>query len=102
MSRHENDDISSLDIPENKKIEMNLEIDGIICAKTIYFKHTDREQLFVLCNGAQLFNPLKRYDLRYTKKTWKMRRVNKTIFDYYYQFLNTKRETFLRYAEREL
>ena len=73
-----------------------------ICAKTLYNKNTKLSTYYILCAGGQMFDP-SQIDARYkARNNWKFRRVNKTTFNTYCQFLKTKHTIYLRQAERSI
>jgi len=126
MSRNENDDVSHLNLPTPNKVESTYHMENgsilddeklaklirdikkdykklpIICAKKTYNKSTDTNTFFVLCSGSYLFDP-KNKDSRYRiRNRWKMKRVNKSIYDLYIRFLRTYYKSFLYQAERSM
>lgn len=103
MSRHENEDLTELEIPQDEITEKTYSVKSEICAKSVFFSRTKTTKLFVLCNGGRLFNPNMTNDTRYKKRSdWKMKRVNKSIFNAYLRFLKEKKEIYLHQAEREI
>jgi len=101
-------DLSGLNLPDIDVLETHeLNEKGILalptektCAKTVYNPETNTTKYYVLCYGGQLYNPVKK-DIRYdVRNNWKMKSVGWEVYDMYRKFLQHKRETYLRHAER--
>lgn len=121
MSRHENENIDHLNLPDTQVLERKHVLTSgktlsdtelnkinvgnkppIICAKEVFNNSTKSYSYYILCAGGQMFDPTK-IDVRYkSRNNWKHRRVNKSTYNLYMQFLNTKHKTYLYQAERSI
>jgi len=123
MSRHENDDVSHLDLPDPVEADTlyymnngeildndtfeelmqickdNGRIPPVVCAKYLINPQTGMHTFFVLCAGSNLYDPHNRGRLR-VYNPWKMRKTTRTTFELYAKFLRTNHKTFLFQAER--
>jgi hypothetical protein len=120
MARHENEDVSSIQVPEanverlyylsNKDIVddhglSTYEKRGqkpIICAKRTENFDTGAIHYYVRFANSGLFNP-GNIDPRYRiRPNWQLRNVSEKAFTLYIQFLETGYRTYLYNAEREI
>lgn len=117
MARHENEDLTGLDIPENNKVKIIYylrggmtvaDIDGLkdreICA---YERVSEVDETiasyYIRCTGSRVYNPYGDADPRYfSRRTWVWRRVDARTFNMYEKFLLTRRTRYLKDAERGL
>ena len=123
MSRHENEDLSHLDLPDPVEVNTTYyladqqildndewetlqyrcdaleKMPPVICAKYIINPQTGMHTFFVLCAGSNLYDPHNKGRLR-IHNPWKMRKTTRTTFDLYTKFLRTNHKTFLYQAER--
>ncbi len=103
MGRNENEDVSSLDLPDPITHEISERTESnVACARISLNPTTKMVSYYVLCSGGQVFDP-NNTDTRYrSRNRGKMKRVKKTMFDLYIKFLDTKHKTYLYQAEREI
>jgi hypothetical protein len=117
MSRNENENIDSLDVPKPGNAETEYYLSNgatvtepkcdpplIICGKVLQSKVIGNySTYYVLCNkNNQFFDP-QNSDIRYkTNGIWRFRRVDKDTFELYVKFLKQKYQSLLRQAERGL
>lgn len=102
MSRYENEDLSGLNLPEDTREENSHTHGDLTCAKTIYDHSTNITSYYILCAGSKVYDPTE-IDVRYkTRNNWKLRRVKKSIYDMYLNFLSNKRKALLYQIEREV
>ena len=119
MSRHENEDISHLNLPDPKTNEViyylregvaiseeeykDREMVTQVCAKIVKHIDSDNSSYYIFCNNrTQMYDP-DNYDVRYMiRNTWKFRKVSRTVFDLYIKFLKQHYRSLLSQAERGL
>lgn len=108
MGRHENEDLSGLDINElgYKTDYINEKgVDGFvdnICAKTITNLNDGTIRYYVLCGDTRLYNPDTMTAREKLKILWKMKKVSLTVYDLYVRYLKTRTKGLLLNAERRM
>lgn len=111
MARNENDNTDHIQVPDNSPTVVVFNKEGVenvpgdmICAQCIHFPSRNRTQYYVLYGGNQLYSPeAAKSDVTYHKRlTWKLKEVQARVFNQYVMFLQTKKNLFLRNAEREI
>jgi len=119
MSRHDQEDVGFLNLPDPEVTSANYYLNGgivmdrdeynkqqnkqTICAKEVQHKATQITYYYVLCNNRnQMFDP-RETDTNYKiRNVWKFRRVSRSTFDLYTKFLKQKYTSMLIQAERGL
>jgi len=127
MSRHENEDVTHLKLPDpvttrttyyfKDSVALNQgqfeelrtlcgrenKTPPVVCAKTVEGTDTNIVSHYILCNNAgRMYDP-KATDKRYQARSiWKFRRVKKSTFDLYTKFLKQNYKSLLHQAERGL
>lgn len=123
MGRHENEDLSHLDLPDPHQVDTLYYLENqavlnddefnellnvcaqeqrmapVVCAKYISNPTTGMLTFYVLCAGSNLYDPHNKGRLR-VRSPWKFRRTTRTTFDLYAKFLRTNHRSFLYQAER--
>lgn len=112
MSRNENDNTDHISVPNttpvvtvyDKEGKQNSDNTGWVCAQSIYHPVKNLTQYYVLYGGNQLYNPESaKSDVTYHKRLiWKLKSVSARVFNQYVMFLETKKNLFLRNAERDI
>ena len=77
----------------------------LVCAKEINNTNTGINTYYILTAGSQMFDPriTNKTNPRYrVRNRWKLRRIHKSFYDLYIQFLKTNHTAFLHQAERGL
>lgn len=108
MGRHENEDLSGLDINEltystyyvNEKGGDGNEHDH--CAKKVLNLNDGTNRYFVLYGNDSLYNPDTMTAREKQKILWKMKKVNLTVYDLYIRYLRTRTKGLLLNAERRM
>jgi hypothetical protein len=74
------------------------------CAKTVTNLTKNTVSFFVRSDGGSLYNPRLSSFSYEKRKNWQWKKLHKQegTFNFYVKFLQTNRETDLRYAERSL
>ena len=126
MARNENENVDHLVLPDPEVLKVSLVMEKgesiteedfekqvynakaqkkkqpTICGKIMYNTNTRLSSYYILIAGSQMFDPTNT-DIRYKTRTiWKYRRVKKTTFNLYIQFLKSRHKTYLYQAERNI
>ena len=101
MSRHDNADVSHIQVPDDQDVVVHHEWDGILCAKEVEVPdfHISR---WIKCSSVMLLDPRRLSEFTYKRKTWKMTRVTEACLDQYILFLKTSKTLHLTHAQRNL
>lgn len=119
MSRHENENVDFLNLPDPDPVLADYYLsDGSIisrdeylklkkpprvCAKAVQNQETKIVTYFILCNNRnQMYDPRESDGRYFTRNWWKFRRVLKSTFEIYIKFLKQKYTSLLTQAERGL
>lgn len=115
MSRHENDNVDHLYLPNKNATQVTYYFqDGIVTdeepdnamafAKKVEWSDEKDQTVnyYILCNNYnRMFDP-RETEPRYKTRQWRYRKVKKPAFDLYVRFLKEKYISLLLQAERQL
>lgn len=108
MGRHDNADLTGLDINElgydtiyvNEKGDLGNVDDH--CAKAIVNQTDGATRYFIRYGNDSLYNPDTMTPREKQKILWKMKKVNETVYDLYTRYLKTRTKGLLLNAERRM
>lgn len=112
MSRYDNENVRSLELPEVDEIKIdfinaagNLGVQDKAVAKitTVHNKEEDKISInyYIKCGRGMLFDPHGIDANKINSYNFQFKKVDKSIYDQYVQYLKTRRSMFLTYAQRE-
>lgn len=108
MGRHDNEDLSGLDINELGYDTNYIDEKGGVgdednhCAKAIINQNDGTTRYFILCGDTRLYNPDIMTAREKQKILWRMKKVSLIVYDLYTRYLKTRTKGLLLNAERRM